>query len=43
MPIADALYSSKSGEWGTPEAVMAVLRHRFGGLDLDVAASVVNA
>lgn len=43
MPIADALYSSKSGEWGTPESFMAVLRHMFGGFDLDVAASVVNA
>lgn len=42
MPVDPALYSSESGDWGTPKSFMEVLCHKFGDFDLDVAADWSN-
>jgi phage N-6-adenine-methyltransferase len=36
-------FSSRSCEWETPPDLFAALAHRFGGLDLDPAATAANA
>ena len=41
MPIADALYSSKSGEWETPQDLYDVLDEEFN-FNLDPAATDEN-
>lgn len=39
----DVLFSSKSEEWETPDALFRILDERYGPFDLDAAATAANA